>query len=480
VAGGGRGRPPTVRLAVLSLCAAAALAVGGCGVAVRGVAGAATSVANSGLFHTGRHGALTDTEREWAKSAWSYFAKNKKGGTSLVSSTAQGPSVSMWNVADYLAALVAARGLDIINDQEFDNSLSAALGFLNDMRLFRGRLPNKVYNAENGATVDYANQPAEIGWSAVDIGRLLIWLGITKARYPRYAEYVDRVVLGWDFCDVVGKDRFLYGAEPAGDKLNLHRETDRGYEDYAAIGYRLWGFDIATPPRPATVVPIHGIGFGSDERPGRLEPVMTGPSVLAGLEFHWDPAIDKPRPSADGGSGSAADLAERVYEVQELRHEKAGIATARSDYRRSSDPYYVYDTILAAGQPWNVLGSDGRYQPHLALVSTGAALGMWALWNTRYTDTLARLVEGLRNGDQGWVEGRYEDTGGYEWTISSATNAVILEALLHKVQGELYRPRSGGDVSRLIRSREFGEPDRCLPGAKRQDAAATPARAAGR
>jgi hypothetical protein len=362
-----------------------ALALTSCGVLVRGVVGGATAVADSGLFHVGRHGALTDPEKEWAKSAWSYFAKNKKGGTLLVSSTAQSPSVSMWNVADYLAALVAARELDIVNEQEFDNSLSATLGFLNDMRLFHGRLPNKVYGADSGAMVDYAGKPAETGWSAVDIGRLLLWLGIVKARYPRYAEYVDRVLLRWDFCEVVGKDHRLYGAEPAGDHLNLHHETDRGYEDYAAIGYRLWGFEVATPPPPTTVLPIEGIDFATDERPGNGSPLLTGPSVLAGLEVHWDPALDKARPA---GGGSAADLAERVYRVQELRHERAGIATARSDYRRDSDPYYVHNAILAAGQPWNVLAPDGAFQPDLALVATGAAVGLWALWNTDYTDKL--------------------------------------------------------------------------------------------
>jgi hypothetical protein len=458
-------------LLLLALAAAAPLALTGCGVMARGVYGAATSFADSGLFHQGRHGALSDTEKEWAKSAWAYFEKNRKGGTSLVASTAQTSSVSMWHVADYLAALVAARELELIDAPRFDNGLSAALGFLNSMRLFHGRLPNKLYDAENGAMVDYGKKPAEIGWSAVDIGRLLAWLGIVKARYPQYAEYVDRVVLRWDFCPLVGEDRLLYAAEPAGDKLNLHREADRGYEGYAASGFRLWGFDIAAPPPPTTVVPIYGIDFADDERPGAPRPVMTGPSVLAGLEFHWSGA------GAAAGAGpareDAADLAERVYRVQELRYERAGIATARSDYRRGSDPYYVYDTVLAAGQPWNVLGSDGNYQPHLALVSTGAAVGLWALWNTRYTDTLMRLVEGLRNGDQGWVEGRYEESGSYEWTLSSSTNALVLEALLHKVQGRLYRPTSSRPVGEIIRSRGYGEPDRCLPGAKRQDLTAS-------
>ena len=97
-------------------------------------------------------------------------------------------------------------------------------------------------------------------------------------------------------------------------------------------------------------------------------------------------------------SSAAAELAERVYEAQERRHAATGVATARSDFRLGTDPYYVYNTVLAAGLPWHVLGGDGKHRPSLALVSSGAAVGLWALWRTDYADELIRVVEKLRGG----------------------------------------------------------------------------------
>jgi hypothetical protein len=45
----------------------------------------------------------------------------------------------------------------------------------------------------------------------------------------------------------------------------------------------------------------------------------------------------------------------------------------------------------------------------------------------------------LFDGSAGWVEGRYEKTGGYEWTRTAATNAFVLEALLHYESGTTFR-----------------------------------------
>ena len=45
------------------------------------------------------------------------------------------------------------------------------------------------------AKVDYLNKPGEIGFSSIDIGRMLLWLKIIKERYPEFANDVDNVVL---------------------------------------------------------------------------------------------------------------------------------------------------------------------------------------------------------------------------------------------------------------------------------------------
>ena len=86
--------------------------------------------------------------------------------------------------------------------------------------------------------VNYSNQPEEIGWSAIDIGRLLLWLKIVSVRYPEFSEYIDRIVLRWSYCDLLDRCGLLYGGSMAQGKINLFQEGRLGYEEYAAVGYQ--------------------------------------------------------------------------------------------------------------------------------------------------------------------------------------------------------------------------------------------------
>ncbi|MGZ9928100.1 DUF3131 domain-containing protein, partial [Escherichia coli] len=80
----------------------------------------------------------------------------------------------MWDSASYLAAMTAARELGIIDKAEFDRRMLKFLATLNKLDLFRNELPNKAYNTISGQKVNYQNKPGEIGYSALDIGRMLI------------------------------------------------------------------------------------------------------------------------------------------------------------------------------------------------------------------------------------------------------------------------------------------------------------------
>ncbi len=443
------------------------LAIGGCGVAVRGVQSAMTAIGEASEDRVGRSGPLDATERAWAETGWTYFQANRNPETLLVGATAATPWTSMWHVGDQLAALVAAHELGLIDAAEFDRNMSGILAFLNSMPLFRGQLPNTLYSIADRRMVDYGMQTAEIGWSAVDIGRLLVWLGITKARYPHYASFIDRVVLRWDFCALLDEDGRPVAAVPAGDGLERYRETSRGYEDYARIGYRLWGFDVPGPPPPTARLQVSGIYFPTDEGPETPNPLLSGPSLLAGLEVAWDRPDDLESPDSEHTDSEAALLAEQVYDAQALRFEETGVLTARTTYRRSSEPFFVYNAILARGHAWNVVTPEGNWVPDLALLSTEATFGLWALWPGDYTDRLMEVIQYARDGERGWLEGRYEETGGYEWTIAATTNAVVLEALLHKAEGKLLRPAPDATpIDQVIQLRDFDAPDRCLPGAR--------------
>ncbi|HYY16613.1 MAG TPA: hypothetical protein VE965_08220, partial [Gammaproteobacteria bacterium] len=54
-------------------------------------------------------------------------------------------------------------------------------------------------------------------------------------------------------------------------------------------------------------------------------------------------------------------------------------------------------------------------------------------------------------------------TGAYEETITCATNAVILEALLYKAQGKIYRTPTKPTYAQIKLDDVFNRPGRCFP-----------------
>ncbi|RKX67054.1 MAG: hypothetical protein DRP41_01360 [Thermodesulfobacteriota bacterium] len=441
----------------------------GCGVAVRTADKGIVALKNSRLFHQGRHGELTEQEKRWAKIAWRYFENNYQPKTGLVNSVDNYPSCSMWDIADYLAALIATHQLGLIKRCEFDKRLSKLLSFLNTMDLFWGKLPNILYNTQTGAMVNYQNQPEEIGWSAVDIGRLLIWLKIAKAQYPVFAEYIDKTILRWNFCDILDEEGTLYGAIKVNGKLVLFQEGRLGYEEYAAKGFQAWGFNTkkASKIEPYETVKIYGIKIPYDARDPRetkvLTPVLSLPFILDGLEFNWDKVKDVHSLDSVHTDSAMAHIAENIYKVQALRYKKEKILTARTDHMIKSPPFFVYDSIFASGYPWNTISDKNTYIPKATLIATKAAFGMWALWNTDYTDILIRAVQCLYNPERGWYEGRQETTGDYEKVITANSNAIILEVLLYKKQGKLYNPKTTQTYYDLILQDPFKGTGKCLP-----------------
>ncbi|ELY2656171.1 DUF3131 domain-containing protein, partial [Cronobacter sakazakii] len=188
-----------------------------------------------------RHGELTEREMKMAKNAWQYFVVNYQPTTGLVNAVNQYPSTTMWDTGSYIGALVAARELGIIDKAEFDRRMLKLLGTLNKLDLFRNQVPNKAYNTITAQKVNYLNKPGEIGFSALDIGRMLIWLQNVKERYPEYSNSVDNIVLGWDFTNVIDPCGTMYGAYLENNQPKYVQEGRLGYEEYGAAGYQLWG-----------------------------------------------------------------------------------------------------------------------------------------------------------------------------------------------------------------------------------------------
>lgn len=394
--------------------------------------------------HFGRNGALTEREFEMAKTAWSYFETFFQADTGLVNAVGNFPSTTLWDTASYISALVAAYELCVIDKRDFDRRATQLLNTLRNLPLYRGEAPNKVYNAATGAMVDYANEPGEIGMSANDIGRLLVWLQIMKERHPHLANSVDNVPMRWNFCNLISEDGRMFGSftQSNGDTRYV-QEGRLGYEEYAAKGFALWGFDVdrAMAPQPLEYTMIYDVRVPYDGRDPRVfrsqNYVLTEGYILDGLEMGWDMPTDRTNDGMVASNGWRAEFAQRIYLVQQRRFEQTGIITARSEHQVEGSPYFVYDSIFANGYAWNTLDPTGEYQPDRAAVSAKAAVGLWALWDTDYTDLLFETVADLSQPDRGFFEGLYENGNGYIPLQTANNNGVILAALLYKTQGPI-------------------------------------------
>ncbi|PSW18149.1 DUF3131 domain-containing protein [Photobacterium sanctipauli] len=439
-----------------------------CGVVYQGVQSGITSMNESQVIRQGRYGELTEQELEWAEIAWTYVENNTDLTTGLVNSLDNFPTTNLSNLADYLIALMAAREFEFITSKEHDERLTLVLSFLNEMPLGLTGVPNKVYSTGTGMMVDYGNQPGEVGWSSIDIGRLLIVLAMTKQRNPEFSEYVDKAVLRWNFCELVTEDGELYGGVVNNGQVQRFKEGRLGIEEYTSYGYLDWQIvpEKAMMLDPYEVVTINGIDLLFDGRDPRhydvLRPVYSTPYLLLGLEFNWDNIADTQSNDSQHSNEVLAAMADSIYRIQESRWEVDRIYTARGEHIVTGEPYFVYDSIYALGTPWITVAEDGSDHDEKALVSTRVAFQMWALWKTDYTKRLMTLVRELYDPERGWYEGRYELTSSYEKSISLQTNAGVLEALMYKANGKLYQPRGDKEYRDVQFDSRFYHPGRCL------------------
>jgi hypothetical protein len=322
---------------------------------------------------------------------------------------------------------------------------------MRELDLFRKELPNKVYNTKTGEKVDYTNKPGEVGFSALDIGRLLVWLRIVKNRYPYLGNSIDAILLKWDFSNVIDEEGLLYGAyvEKETNATAYAQEGRLGYEEYAAKGFALWGFRpvLAHRAEPFLTAEIFGVPVPYDGRDPRIfhsqNYVVTESYLQDGLELGFDLPHDDSSPPWLHTDGWRAEFADRIYKVQEERWRQTGFMTARSEHNVKGPPYFTYDTIFSDGYAWNTVTPRGDYVPDHAAVASKAALGMWALWQTDYTDVLYEAIADLYDPESGVYEGLYERGQGRVEIFTANNNGVILAALLFKVQGPILTPYRG-------------------------------------
>ena len=84
---------------------------------------------------------------------------------------------------------------------------------------------------------------------------------------------------------------------------------------------------------------------------------------------------------------------------------------------------------------------NGEQYPDLKTLSTKAAFGWDALYNTEYTRRLVAEIQKTKTGDRGWMSGIYEKDGRVNSVATANTNGIILEIINYKTNGPLVSAR---------------------------------------
>ncbi len=407
-----------------------------------------------------RQGPLLESEIQTASRAWAYFDRTIFPETGIPQGAVGSDTVTMWDIGSYLAALISAKRIGVLDEITFDRRMTSVIYWLNTMELNDYGLPNKFYNARTGELIQNNGQPGQAGFSAIDIGRLLIWLRIVRNEFISHSTAIDRIVLRFNFRHVLDSDGLLHGATAASDgRVTLFRQGRLGLQQYAAMGFKLWGFNVdkSLKMNHESAITILGHWLPFDNRPtgdpAQIGAVTTGMGMLTGLEFGFVvPHAEKQGTS----SAPMRKLADAIYLVQEARFSQQGRLTARDPHVMDHSPYYLIDSLYALGIPFASLDSRGNTVPDAATISTKAAYAMWALYDSPYTDALITALTPMYDEYGGWFAGIYEKDGSTNRAITLDCNAIILEALAFKATGVLYsQSDTHGYWEKLLENNNF-------------------------
>ncbi|MCK5855062.1 MAG: DUF3131 domain-containing protein, partial [Sulfurovaceae bacterium] len=330
-----------------------------------------------------------------------------------------------------MMALISAKEIKLIDDATYDARMRKMLTTLASLELYKGLLPNKVYNVESLKMTNYENNVSKkgIGWSAIDIGRLLIPLAYLNFNEPKYSTEVRAVVANWNLKELT-KEGALYGAVVEKGKEELLQEGRLGYEQYTSKMFATFGVDITNAIRYdkyLEFIDIYNVEIPYDKRDKKHSNannyVVMEPYMLDGLEFGWD--------------YFSKEFSYRLYKAQEERYNDTNILTAVTEDHLDQAPYFIYNTVFVNKQEWVAIDEKGNVHNDMKQLSTKASFSMDALYNTPYTAKLMERVYKLKS-DRGWYTGVYEKDNKVNKSVTCNTNAIVLESLLYKKVGPIF------------------------------------------
>lgn len=367
---------------------------------------------------------LTPAERETALLAWRYVQLNRQPATGLVNGKDGYPVTTVADIAMTLSAYLSAHAMQFVDAEEFLVHMRQLLATLSALPLYRQELFNREYDSRTGRMLDLSARASALGsgWSAEDIGRLLLWLQVLARHTPDLAPQIDRVVARLRMQRLVAAGQ-LQSVLHDGEQERVLSDLRLGRQQLTAAALSLWG--IVLPQM-----------FGYDD---------------ARLSVRGDLAI--PVDLRPGGTLSADVFARGILEVGGLDgcFEAAAHAALQAQHHLATQrgtpvmvadelldraPWFVHGALSETAGPgtWQVAGYDRTPRPELANFSTKAAY-LWSAIDTSAATRAARvLADQLEVSDHGLHGGRYL-SGEPNRALTLDTNASVLLALHHVLRG---------------------------------------------
>ena len=361
-----------------------------------------------------------------ARAAWSYVTREMTSA-GFVGATKNYQFLTVWDMGSALAAAYSARELGYITLVEYRRVVDRTLSSIEKIPLYENAAFNRMYSAQNGAMVDSKAAVSEkgMGWSALDHGRLFVWLKLIAKSDASFAQRAQAIVSRLDMSRLV-KNGYMQGEEVNARTgvQRAYQEGRVGYEQYAAEGFALWGapvdsaLDFGVNGRP---VVVNGQTIVTDARGGD---VMTSePFVMMGLELGLK-------------NETWRNLSLAVLAAQEARFKQTGIVTMVSEDAIPVPPaYFYYYLLYHEGKPFVVTTVSGVASDSFPRwVSAKAAFGYHALSPTDYTWRALQTVK-WGGSPQGWTAGVYEGTKNSTKTFNLNTAALVLESAAYAKRG---------------------------------------------
>lgn len=363
------------------------------------------------------------TRNDWllAKKAQYYINKNFQKKTGLWDSVQGYTHTTMWDVASGIGANLALEKLQLQSTEITIDNLTTTLKTLSTIPLYNQELPNREYNTKTGLPSGSYSKSTKNGngWSALDIGRLLIWFKIMEQQHPILKADIDKVLNYWDLTRATHQGT-LFGTKYSKGKEHYRQEGRLGYLQYCAIGYQLYGYDVKNSFQPAE----HYQQVIIDERKTWIDtrnvPYFTSdPYAISAIEL--------------GASKAWWQQLDTVYKLHKDGWQRKDHLHAYAEDAMNKSPWFAYNNLFYYGQSWLSTTPSGKTVSNPQVFSNKVAMAFSVLYDDAFSKRLMNKVIENSLHSRSIPTGEYEN-GAKNIALNINTNSLVLVALWFKAQ----------------------------------------------